>query len=342
MKGCVFYGPGDLRVEERAVKQPGVGEVLVKTCAASLCYSDIRVFKGQKYAHPDVILGHEVAGQVEAVGEGVSTVHLGDSVALCPIMACGSCYFCLRGKRNRCLNRRTLGYDADGGLAEYVLVPAELVSLGHLLNLPKGLPWDMACQVEPFACALYSLLVCGVGPGTSLALIGAGPMGLTHLLIARAMGCRRIVVADPVEARLAVADELGASVVVNPQRLDVKEEAMKLTDDLGVDAAIATVGNVEAVGTAVDVARKQGVINIFGGCPPGSVLALDPNRIHYDELWVTGTQNANPEHYQRALDLLSLIPQAQRLITHRFSIDDAPQAFAAREDLEGLKAILDF
>ena len=342
MKGCVFHGPGDINVEERDVASPGPGEVLLRTMAASLCFSDIRVHRGEKYAKPDVILGHEVAGVIEEVGEGVEGLDLGQEVALCPIMACGSCHFCLRGKRNRCLNRKTLGYDGDGGLAEYVLVPAQLVSLGHLLKLPKGLPWDVACQVEPFACALYSLIACGAGPGTSLALVGAGPMGLTHLLIAKAMGCSTIIVVDPVEARLAVADELGATAVINPKSHQVKDEVMKLTDGLGVETSIASVGNVDAINTAVDIARKQGVVNIFGGCPPGSSLALDPNRVHYDELWITGTQNANPEHYQRALEVLTRIPQAQRLITHRFSIDDGVKAFDIRSQLEGLKAVLEF
>jgi L-iditol 2-dehydrogenase len=342
MKGCVFHGPGDLKVEEREVRRPGPGEVLFKTKAASLCYSDIRVYKGEKYAQSGVILGHEMAGEIVELGEDVSEVEVGQGVAICPIMACGSCHFCIRGKRNRCLNRQTLGYDGDGGLAEYVLVPQQLVSLGHLLKLPQGLPWEIACQVEPFACALYSMLVLGVGPGTSLTIVGAGPMGLTHLLIARSMGCGAIIVADPVEERLAVADELGATAVVNPQRQSVKEEVMKLTDGLGTDASVASVGNVDAIQSSVDAVRKQGIVNIFGGCPPGSVLPVDPNRVHYDELWITGTQNANPEHYEKALELLNHMPHAQDLTTHRFSIDDAPKAFEARGQMDGLKAVLNF
>ena len=342
MKGLVFKGPRDLVVADRPVRSPATGEVLVKTKAASLCFSDIRVYKGQKYALPDVILGHEMAGEIAEIGDGVTTVKKGDAVTICPIIACGACYFCSRGKRNRCLNRNTLGYDMDGGMAEYVLIPEELVSLGHVLKLPQGLSWDVACQVEPFACALYSLIECGIGPGTSLALIGAGPMGLTHLLIARAMGCGTIVVADPVESRLEMAMKLGATIVIQPEQLDVKKATIEITEGLGVDAAIATVGNVDAIGTAVDVVRKQGIVNIFGGCPPGSEVVLDPNRIHYDELWITGTQNANPEHYQRALNLLSVMPEADSLITNRFPIDNAPDAFTAREGFDGLKAILDF
>ncbi|MBI4338290.1 MAG: alcohol dehydrogenase catalytic domain-containing protein [Chloroflexi bacterium] len=340
MKACIYLGPGQLRVEERPVPSPGPGEALIKTRAASLCYSDIRVFKGEKAARPGVVQGHEAAGEVVAVGSGVAAVRPGDRVALCPILACGACYFCLRGKRNRCLGRRTLGYDADGGLAEYILAPRELVALGHLLKLPEGLAWDLAAQTEPFACALYSLEACRLGPGASVAIVGAGPMGLTHLLLARGMGCHTIVVCDPVEERLAVAQELGATAAVSPDHFARTVHA--LTDGLGADGVAVTVGNTDAIQSGLVVARKQGVVNIFGGCPPGTVLALDPNLVHYNELWVTGTQNANPEHYQRALGVLAVMPQAGRLFTHRFGIQEAPRAFEARLSRQGLKAVIDF
>ena len=342
MKACIFYGPGNLKVEERPVPSPKEGEVLIRTQAASLCFSDIRVFKGEKKARSGVIQGHEAAGIVQEVGVGVKDLKVGDHVALCPITACGACYFCIRGKRNRCVNRETVGYDVDGGLAEYILAPRALVSLGHVLKAPEGLPWDIACQTEPFACALYSLESCGIRPGTSLTIVGAGPMGLTHLLIARGMGCSTIVLVDPVEERLAVAEELGASAVVNPSKGKVNEVVMDLTDGIGTDAAVVSVGNVKAVETGIGVVRKQGVVNIFGGCPPGSVLSLDPNVVHYNELWITGTQNANPEHYQRALHFLTQMPLAARLMTQRFSIQDAPKAFQVRQNLQGLKAVIDF
>ncbi len=342
MKACVFYGPGNLKVEEKPTPSPNAGEVLIKTKAASLCFSDIRVFRGEKKARSGVIQGHEIAGEVVKVGEGVREIKVGDPVALCPIIACGACYFCIRGKRNRCLNRETLGYEIDGGLAEYVIAPKELVSLGHVLKLPSALKWDIACQMEPFACALYSLEACRIGAGTSLTIVGAGPMGLTHLMIARGMGCSTTIVIDPVEERLAIAAEMGATAVVNPSKEKVGEVVMGLTHGIGTDAAVVSVGNVNAIETGLGAVRKLGIVNIFGGCPPGSLLSLDPNLIHYNEIWLTGTQNANPEHYQRALELLTRTPLAGRLITNRYSIQDAPNAFQTRAQMQGLKAVIDF
>ncbi len=342
MQACVFHSPGNLTVEELPVPTAGPGEVLLRTSTASLCFSDIRVYRGETYALPGVVQGHELAGTVVEVGEGVDSVSLGDEVVVCPIVACGRCFFCRQGKQNRCSQRITLGYDLNGGLAEYALMPASLVRIGHLLKMPAGLALDLACQTEPFACALYSLEVCQVGAGSSVAIIGAGPMGLTHLLIARALGASRIIVSDTVEERLAVALELGATRCVNPQQEDLRQATMDVTDGLGADAVIVSVGNVGAIEAGLPLARKQGWVNIFGGSPPESELKLDPNLIHYNELFVTGTQNATVEHYRRSLELLTVLPLARRLVTHRFPIKDTVKAFEARMEMKGLKAIIEF
>ena len=342
MKACVFHGPGQLAIQELPVPAVGPGEVLIRSGAASLCFSDIRVYRGEKFARPGVIQGHEVVGTVVEVGNEVSDVTPGDVVTVCPMVTCGSCYFCRQGRQNRCTHRTTLGYDHNGGLAEYVLAPAPLVRSGNLLKVPAGMPLDLACQTEPFACALYSLEVCRVGAGSTVAIIGAGPMGLTHLLIARALGASRVIISDLVEERLQAAQELGATRWVNPRQEDLRQAVLEATDGLGADAVIISVGNVDAIEAGLLLARKQGWVNIFGGSPPDSFLRLDPNLIHYNELFLTGTQNATPEHYRRALELLAVLPQANQLITHRFPIQDAIQAFQARLELQGLKAIIDF
>ena len=342
MKACVFHSPRQLTVEDLPKPKPGPKEVLIKTGAASLCYSDIRVFKGEKYAKPGVVQGHEMAGTVVEVGKEVSTIAVDDRVAVCPILACGGCYFCIRGLRNRCVSRSTLGYQVNGGLTEYILAPRQIVELGHVLKIPDALPFDVAAMTEPFACALYSLEACHAVAGGTLAIIGAGPMGLTHLMLAKAKGVATIVMSDLLEPRLAVARELGATVTVNPSKQDLTKAVKDATRGIGADAVIVTVGNVAAIEAGLKVARPQGYVNIFGGSPPGSVLAVDPNLIHYSELFVTGTQNANPEHYARALEFLSILPQANRLFTHRFRIEDAPKAFQIRLEMEGLKAVIDF
>src|SRR5262249_47311639 len=133
-----------ITVEDRPTPQAGPGEIRVRPSAVSLCASDVRVYKGEKYALPGVIPGHEIAGIVDQVGEGVKDLKEGQRVMVNPIVACNRCLFCLTGRRNRCAERVTLGYDLDGGFAEYLLVPESIVSMGHVIPVPDSIPLDLA------------------------------------------------------------------------------------------------------------------------------------------------------------------------------------------------------
>ena len=247
------------------------------------------------------------------------------------------------GKQNRCQHRTTLGYDHDGGLAEYVLFPKQLVDIGHLLQVPKDVPFDIACQTEPFACALYSLETCNVKAGTHIAIIGAGPMGLTHLILAKHLGATEILVVDQIDERLAAAKKLGATQTLSHLDEATAPDFLKGANGIGFDAVIVTVGDADVIETSVHLARKQGWINIFGGSPPGSIVSLDPNLIHYNELFVTGTQNAPVDHYRRALELVNqLQDEINTMVTHQFTIQNAIEAFTARTRLDGLKAVINF
>lgn len=340
MQALIFERPGSIHVEERQIPEIGPGEVLLKVGAASVCASDIRVYKGEKKAKPGVIPGHEIAGAIAQVGEGVEGIARGERVVVCPIIACGECYFCLIGKRNRCLKRVTLGYDEDGGLANYVRIPQQLVQTGHVIPLETEMDYEVAAMTEPFACVLNSVETCKVQPGSSVLIIGAGPMGLMHLILSKAMGAAKIVVSDPLEDRLRVAAELGATHCVNPEKHDLVQEVMAATRGLGVDAGFLTFGTVAAMDGGLSSVRKLGFFNLFAGFPPDSHFDFDPNRIHYDELFVTGTQNANTDQYIRMARLLGVLPDARKLITHRFGAAEADKAYEARLGMEGLKAVV--
>jgi L-iditol 2-dehydrogenase len=337
MKACVFRGPGDVAVLDLPDPEPGRGQLVVRVAAAGLCHSDVRVYKGEKYARPGVVPGHETAGVVAAVGAGVSGFSAGDKVALCPIIACGRCDFCRVGKRNRCLNRVTLGYDENGGLAEYMLVPEPVVRLGHVFKLPEGVSLQQASLLEPTACVLNSLELLGVGAGTMLLLIGAGPMGLIHLVLACRLGAA-VIVSEPEEGRRAWAKRLGAFATVDPSSEDVAAVVKELTDGAGADAAVVTAGIAPAVSTALTSVRRQGGIGLFAGFPPKTLVDLDPNVIHYNELVLTGSQNATIDQYARTLELLPSMPELRQVVSHSFSIDDAPKAYEIRLEREGLKS----
>jgi threonine dehydrogenase-like Zn-dependent dehydrogenase len=342
MKACVFHGPGDIRVESVPEPHPGPGELVLRMEATGLCQSDIRVYKGEKAARTGVIPGHENVGVIVELGEGVDGLEEGQRVALCPIIACGRCYYCLRGLRNRCLKRVTLGYEENGGLAQYLLVPASIVSLGHVFPVPEGLPPDVATLTEPLACVLNSLEACRLQPGGSLLLLGAGPMGLLHLLLARALGTATVIVSEVDEARLQQARRFGASLALDPARQDIRAAVLDASDGLGVDAAVVTTGVPSLLEPALAALRRQGTVSLFGGFPPGSSVALDPNTVHYNEVNITGSQNATPDQYRRALQLLTVMPQAAEINTHPFPIEEGINAYESRLGMDGLKSLVIF
>jgi len=342
MKACVFHGAGDVRVEERPQPRPGPGEMLLEMRATGICYSDIRVYKGEKKARAGVIPGHEPVGVIATLGAGVEGFRTGQEVALCPILACGACFFCRRGFRNRCPQRTTLGYEEDGGLAEYMLVPAGLLHLGHVFPLPLGLPAARATLTEPVACVLNSLETCRLAAGGSLVVVGAGPMGLLHVMLARQMGVATIIAAELVDERLAHARHFGADLCLNPERDDLVAQVLSATDGLGADAVVVTTGTAQAAAASLAMARRQGVVSLFGGFPPNTTIPLDVNAIHYGELVLTGSQNATSDQYRRALLLLTHLPQAEEINTHPFKISEGPRAYSSRLGMDGLKSLVVF
>jgi L-iditol 2-dehydrogenase len=340
MKALIFHEPGKVSIEQRSEPQPGPRDILLRVGAASICASDIRVYRGEKKARAGVIPGHETAGVIAAVGSEVTEFRPGDRVVVCPIVADGRCYFCLQGKRNRCLNRITLGYEEDGGLAEYMLIPDRLLDLGHVFRVPDDLPLSRAALTEPLACVLNSMEICRIPAGGSITVVGAGPMGLMHLQIAHAMGIKQVIMVEPDAERRNAAESMGADAVVTPEA--AKDSVMRLTDGLGTDAVIVSVGAAGAVDTALPLVRKQGFVNFFGGFPPGTVINFDPNYVHYNEVFITGSQNAEPDQYRRSLQLLRLMPEMDQIVTHRYGIDDGTEAYMSRVRGEGLKSMIVF
>ena len=342
MRATIFEAPGTVSVQDRTVAAPGPGEVLLRVAAASLCASDVRVYRGEKYARAGVIPGHEIAGVVEVVGPDVDDVSEGQRVIVCPIRACGHCRYCLVGRRNRCRNRQTLGYDLDGGFAEQLLVPAELVRAGHLLPVPEGLPLDLAALTEPAACVLNSLELCVTAPGDSLAILGAGPMGLMHVLLARAAGAGLVIVSEPVAERRELARRWGADLVLDPGSDDVAAAVKGATGGYGADGVVVTVGAHALVEPALGLVRQQGVVNLFAGFPPGKSVPFDPNLVHYGEIVLSGSQNATTDQYRRTLALLGHVAHMDEVVTNRYDIEHAPQAYASRIAMDGLKSLVEF
>lgn len=337
MKALRFYEPGHVAVVDAPQPHAGAGEVVLKVHATGLCNSDVRVYLGEKKAVAGVITGHEMTGEVAEAAPGTG-VSVGDVVAVCPILCCGRCSFCRDGFRNRCPYRKTLGYDLDGAIAEYVRIPAPLVAMGHLLPMDVAVAPHVRALLEPFSCVLNSIESLQIGAGTAVAIVGGGPMGLLHLVAARAYGAGPVMVVEPEPARRAVALELGADAAVEPDA--ARETGMALTGGEGFPAVAMAVGLASAAPLALDLARKLGSINLFAGFPPGSTHTLDLNRVHYDEVRILGTQNAPFHLYGKAARLIPRLPQLVRVVTNLYPLADAAEAYAARLGKAGLKSAI--
>ena len=270
------------------------------------------------------ILGHEVAGEIAALGEGVTGLGIGQRVAVYPIAVCGECMYCRQDRHSLCPTQYGLAHGVDGGFAEYVRVPARIVSLGGVLDIGP-MPFDLAAMIEPIACCLSAAAQCGTREGDCVLVIGSGPLGLMHLIVSRAIGAR-VIVADLNEERLAKARELGAEVTLNPSQVDLREEVKRLTA-FGADVVIAAVGVARVVEESLPLVRNGGVFNLFGGPPRGETIRVDPCWLHYGEVVLTGTFAASLGHFRRSIDFVRENAEAvSKLISVRCGLEDVLEA----------------
>ncbi len=341
MPAAVFHAPQDIRLEEVDVPAIGAGEVLVRVRVAGICGTDVRIMNGGKKVAAPIIIGHELAGDVAAVGAGVEGIAVGDRVTVEPVIPCGRCPLCLKGRRNICLTRPTIGYEYDGAFATHVRVPAAAVAAGNVIKLPPTLSYEEAAIAEPLAACVNGIDRCHIQLGDTVLILGAGPIGLVHLQLSRAAGATRVYVSEPNDERRQTALAFGADGVANPLAEDVVAKAKEWTAGLGVDVVIVASGVPAAMEAGLRALRKGGVFNIFAGSPPDSRFACDPNLVHYGELTVTGSSGHTADHMRRAVDLISRgVIDAKRLITHRFPLAAIGEALGARQALAGLKHVV--
>lgn len=325
-KAALLYAPQDLRVEETVLPDCGPGEVVVHLKKATLCPTDIKKYMALK---PDVetplreigpyILGHEAAGIVEEVGSRVTEVKVGDAVAIQPMIACGSCAYCRRGKTNMCLHILGIGGSAGnfgdcdrlyhetgvgGCFATRLKAPQSCV-----MKLPAGLSMEAGSLLEPLADVVHSVDSAGVGPQDEVVIIGLGPMGLFHVVAARYNGARTIICVDIDETRLEVATRLGAAHTVNSSEKDAVQAVRELTDGLGASKVFITAGGRAqgpCTSQALKMVCKEGTVALFASADVRTdELTISMNNIHYNMINLTGTVGFGREHGEKALKMLA-------------------------------------
>src|SRR5579864_181131 len=280
MQAAILHGREDIRIESVPVPKAEPGEVIVQVGAALTCGTDLKVFRRGYHARmivPPALFGHELAGTVVEAGEGVTEFSPGDRVVALNSAPCGQCYFCERNQENLCDD---LLFN-NGAYAEFIRIPARIVAK-NTLRIPDHVPLEHAALTEPLACAVHGFEDSRPRPGDTVAVIGGGPLGLMILHVAALAGCEVIAIvkhAGQVEA----ARQLGAAHVVQAAniRKAIQETRALTPRGQGVDIAIEAVGIPEAWQEAVELVRKGGTVNFFGGPALGTHVALDTNRIHY-------------------------------------------------------------
>src|SRR5215472_15576108 len=304
MKAAVLHGREDIRIESVPVPEAARGELIVRVGAALTCGTDLKVFRRGYHARmivPPALFGHELAGTVVEAGEGVADFARGDRVVALNSAPCGECYFCERGQENLCDD---LLFN-NGAYAEFIQIPARIVAK-NTLRIPKYVPLEHAALTEPLACAVHGFKDSNPYPGDTVAVIGGGPLGLMILHVAALAGCEVIAIVKH-NGQVDAARELGAAHVVQTAniRKAIQETRALTPRGQGVDIAIEAVGIPETWQEALEMVRKGGTVNFFGGCAVGTHVALDTNRLHYNDITLRATFHHTPAICRRALDLIA-------------------------------------
>ena len=343
MRAAVFEDIEQMVV--RDVETPIVGDdsLLIKVRACAVCGSDIRIFHyGNPRVKPPQIIGHEIAGDVVKVGSKVTRFKLGERVAIGADVPCGECAFCRDGIGNNCAVNYAMGYQFQGGFAEYLLVDPLLVNYGPIHVIPDNLDYDEASIAEPLGCCINGLELSRVSLGDTVVIIGAGPVGCMMAELAKIMGAGKVMVSQRSKTRLEMARKYNIDVLISATEEDFTARVMEETDGLGADVVVTACSSLEAQALAVPVIKSRGRINLFAGLPKGSdPLILDSNIIHYKECYMHGSHGSVPRHHRMALELLSSGRiKARDFISHNFGLDQILDAFNMVESRLGMKVVI--
>ncbi|TQK42459.1 L-iditol 2-dehydrogenase [Streptomyces sp. SLBN-118] len=345
MRVARFYAPGDLRLEDVPEPSPQRHEVKIRVRNCSTCGTDVKIFNhGHQHLSPPRVMGHEIAGEITEVGAEVDGWAVGDRVQVIAAVPCGDCRDCRHGRMTICPNQTSVGYQYDGGFAEYLIVPHAVLKVDGLNRIPSGVSFAEASVAEPLACVLNGQELAGVGSGDEVVVMGAGPIGCLHVRLARARGAGRVILADLNAARL----EKSAALVRPDETVcgadgDMVEGILKLTDGRGADVVITAAASGAAQEDALRMTARRGRISLFGGLPKNApTITLDSNLVHYRELTVVGANGSSPAHNKRALELIASgsVP-VNDLITHRMPLDKVPEAISTVAAGEAIKVTIE-
>jgi L-iditol 2-dehydrogenase len=340
MKVARLYGFDDIRIEEMSVPEVGPGEALIRTRASGICSGDVMPWYIEKKA--PLVLGHEPAGEIFKLGEGVRSFREGDRVFVHHHAPCLSCRHCHRGNYVQCQTWRQSRI-IPGGIAEYILVPR--VNLEHdTFLLSDSVTFEDGTLVEPLACVVKGLKRAAFRKGSTALVIGMGAMGALQVLTLKNSGAEQVVVADMVPFRLTKATELGADGAIDTSKEDTVEALSRLTSGRMADLVVVGPGSIEAIKTGISCAAPGGTVLMFTPVRPGEELSVDPNELYFKDINIVTSYSCGPPDTAEALVLIETeVVTAEELVTHRFPIEETAEAYRlTAEAQDSLKCLIVF
>jgi L-iditol 2-dehydrogenase len=324
MRVAMYYNNRDIRVEEISIPQIGPGELLLRVQASGICGSD--VMEWYRIHKAPLVLGHEIAGEVVAVGVGVERYREGDRISVAHHVPCNTCYYCLNDHHTVCDTLRQTNFD-PGGFAEYVRLPAINANRGAY-HLPDEVSFEEGTFTEPLACILRGQRIARIQPGQSVLIIGSGISGLLHLDMARALGAGRLIATDIAEYRLESARRFGADTVINAKE-DIPSRIREVNNGRLADRVLVCTGAKLALNQALQSVERGGTVLFFAPTDPDVNIPISVNDLFFrNDITLTTSYAGSPADYTTAIELIrARRVRVHEMITHRLSLAETAMGF---------------
>ena len=345
MKALRLYGKYDIRLVDIPVPEITEEEILLKTDAAAICGTDIRMWRngaqGVDEEHP-LTLGHELSGTVAKVGEKVPFYKEGMRLAMQPNIGCGLCDMCVNGKPHLCAEYKAFGINMDGAFAEYIRIPSKAIRQGNMMVLPKGVSPQEAAVTEPLSCAYNGFSKCSVRPGDFALVVGAGPIGVMHAKLLHMAGAV-VFMNDLSEERLAACKQLMPYITVYHGGA-LQDFVREHTFGRGLDIAVTACPVPQVQASVLQLMAYGGRVLFFGGIPEDKQpVAVNTNLIHYKELYITGSTRSSIGQFRKVLEFVSQgIIEVKSIVTHTYSLDQVLEGFENAACAKGIKHVVVF
>ncbi|MCP8305525.1 MAG: alcohol dehydrogenase catalytic domain-containing protein [archaeon] len=346
MKAAILKAPRRLVIEEVSKPRCPPGGLLLETQICSICSTDVKMlYYGQRDLVYPRILGHEVTGVVVENRSHDTTFKIGARVQVAPGLSCGECAPCRRGADNHCDHIGIIGFNHDGGFADFLAIPPQSVRSGAVNIIPDGLDFEKAALTEPLACCLNGQELSGVSDGDTVLIFGAGPIGCLHAMLARVMGATQVLIAERLQSRIKMAGPTKADRMIDVSDgadAAIKEVVKEETEGRGVDVILLACPEATVAYPLLELLAPRGRICLFSGLPPeNALIRLNANLIHYRDISIVGAYGCTTAQNSAALKLIASDKvEVDWLITKRVSLDQIHEGMEHAAQREGLKAVV--